>query len=124
MPIASSQGSSVSFGGSPLGSVVTIRATGPTASTADITSMDSPMDGGLVVRETDVLSLEPASVVVTFVGPPATTAVGTKAELSVDIGGDEVISGQAFLARYEIEASVGDIVRASATFQLTGSQGS
>lgn len=124
MPIATSQGSTVSFDGSSLGSLVAIRATSPTASGEDITTMESAMDGGLVVRELDALSLEPGSLVVTFLGPPATTAIGSKGELSVEIGGDIVLSGEAFLARYEVEAAVGDVVRSSATFQLTGNAGS
>lgn len=124
MPVASSQGSTVSFAGVPLGSLVTIQASGPSASTADITSMESSLVDGLVLRELDVLSLEPASVVVTFLGLPGATASGSKGELLVDIGGETVISGEAILSRYEIEAAVGDVVRATATFQLTGSQGS
>lgn len=124
MPIATSQGSTVSFGGSPLGSLVTIRATGPTATGEDVTTLESAMDGVLIVRESDVFSLEPGSLVVTFLGPPTTTAVGAKGELVVTIGGDVVLSGEAFLSRYEVEASVGDVVRSSASFQLTGTVGS
>lgn len=124
MPIPTAQGSTVSFGGSPLGSLVGIRAAGPSASAADVTSLESPVSDGVIAKERDVVALEPGSCSVTFLGPPATTAVGTKGELVVDIGGEEVLSGEAYLAGYDVEATVGDLVRATATFELTGSEGS
>ena len=124
MPIASAQGSTVFFDGTPLGDLIGIRATGPSASAEDVTSFESAFVDGVVTKERDVVALEPGSCSVTFLGLPSTTAVGTKGELVVDIGGETVLSGEAYLAEYDVEATVGDLVRATATFQLTGTPGS
>lgn len=123
MPIPTSQGSTVSFG-STLGSLVSITASGPTAKAEDVTTMESAVVDGIVMVEMDPVAIEPGSCSVTFLGPPATTAVGTKASLVVSIGGTTVLSGEAYLAGYDVEAAVGDLVRATAVFKLTGSEGS
>lgn len=122
--VPSSQGSTASFGGSALGDLIAIRVTGATAAGTDVTTMDSAVSGSgadsRIAKELDVLAVEPGSVSVTFFGAGPSADVGDKAELSVSIGGSVVISGEAFLASYDVEASVGELVRGSATFQLTG----
>lgn len=122
--IPSAQGSTVSFGGQPIGKLIAIRVTGNSASATDVTTMESTLSGGsgesFMVREFDVTVVDPGQVSITFwsVGPSA--EVGDRGTLSVSIDGNVVISGDAFLASYDVEASVGELVRGSATFQLTG----
>lgn len=122
--VPSSQGSTVSFDGSVLGDLIAIRVTGESATGTDVTSMESSLGGSggaaCIARELDVLAVDPGSVSVTFFGTGLSAAVGDKAALSVSIGGSVVLSGEAFLASYDVEASVGELVRGSATFQLTG----
>lgn len=122
--VPSSQGSTVSFGGSEVGDLIAIRVTGASANGTDVTTMESAMSGSgsaaCIAKELDVLAIEPGSVSVTFFGAGPSADVGDKAELSVNIGGTVVISGEAFLSSYDVEASVGEVVRGSATFQLTG----
>lgn len=124
MPVESSQGSTVSFGGSPLGNLTGISVKSGTASGVDVTSIDSPVSGGTIAREVDVLAIEPGSVDVTFLGPPSGLVAGAKGDLVVVIGGDTVIDGEAFVAECPVEAAVGDIVRSSVSFRLTGATGS
>lgn len=122
--VPSAQGSTVSFGGSPLGDLISIRVTGASASGADVTTMQSAVSGSgaasRIAKELDVLAVDPGTVSITFYGAGPSADVGDKAALSVSIAGSVVISGEAFLASYDVEASVGELVRGSATFQLTG----
>lgn len=122
--VPSSQGSTVSFGGSELGSLIAIRVTGASASGTDVTTMESSTtgtgSGSFIARQLDVVAVDPGSVSVTFFGAGPSAAVGEKGELSVSVAGSTVLSGEAFLSSYDVEASVGELVRGSATFQLTG----
>lgn len=124
MPVPTAQGSTVSFDGTELGDLLAIRVSGPTANAEDVTSLESTISGSAVAKERDVVALEPGSVSVTFLGLPATTAVGTTGELVVTIAGETVLSGEAYLAGYDVDASVGELVRGTATFQLTNAAGS
>lgn len=124
MPVPTAQGSTVSFDGTTLGDLLSIRASGPTANAEDVTSLESTVSGSAVAKERDVVALEPGSVSVTFLGLPATTAVGTTGSLVVTIAGATVLSGDAYLAGYDVDASVGELVRGTATFQLTNAAGS
>lgn len=123
-PAPSSQGSTVSFDGQAIGLLLAIRVTGGSAASTDVTTMDSTLVGtgaaSHVLREYDVTVVDSGSVSITFFGVGPTAEVGDRGELSVSIGGSTVISGDAFLASYDVEASVGELVRGSATFQLTG----
>lgn len=123
-PAPSAQGSTVSFGGQPIGLLLSIRATGSSAGQTDITSMDSVVEGSgsssYVRRQYDVTVVDPGQVSITFFGVGPTAEVGDRGSLSVEIAGATVLSGDAFLASYDVEASVGELVKGSATFQLTG----
>ena len=122
--VPSAQGSTVSFDGGELGSLLSIRVNGPSVSGTDVTSLESPIAGSgagaVMSRELDVLAIDPGSVSVTFFGAGLPADAGEKGELEVVVAGSTVLSGEAYLASYEIEATVGDFVRGSATFQLTG----
>lgn len=122
--VPSAQGSTVSFGGGELGMLLSIRVAGAGAASVDVTSMQSSVagtgSGAVIAKELDVLAIDPGSVSVTFFGAGPNAEVGEKGALSVNVGGSTVISGEAFLSSYEVEATVGDLVRGSATFLLTG----
>lgn len=122
--VPSAQGSTISFGGTPLGSLIAIRVTGESANTTDITSLESVLSGSgssnFMFRQMDCLAVDPGTVSVTFWGTIQGVEVGDRGELSVTIAGSTVISGDAFLASFEVEASVGALVQGSAVFQLTG----
>lgn len=120
----SSQGSTVSFAGQSIGMLLAIRATGSSVSGTDVTTMSSTVAGtgsaAHVKRELDVMMVDPGQVSITFFGVGPTAEVGDRGELSVSIAGSTVLSGDAFLSSYDVEAGVGELVKGSATFQLTG----
>ena len=122
--IPTSQGATVSFAGSPLGQLLMIKAVGGSASGKDVTALDCAIvgagDESRAVKVVDVLEVDSGRCDVTFLGTPATTEAGAKGQLEVVIGGVTVLSGEAFLASYDVEATVGDLVKGSASFQLTG----
>lgn len=123
--IPSSQGATVSFDGVPLGQLLTIDASGGSASAESVTSLESAVLGSgadaRVIKDVDVLSVDSGRCSVTFFGAPQVVECGKKAELEVVIGGATVLSGEAFLQDYDCQGAVGELVRGSATFQMTGS---
>lgn len=120
-----SQGSTVTFDGQPLGSLLSIRYRSGTAGKYDITSVDSPLlgdgDNCRILRQSTVTSIDPGSVSVSLLGAPPYSEddIGKAGSLSISTPGHQ-LSGEAFLESYEIDAQVGDLLKGTATFQFTG----
>lgn len=121
-----SQGTTVSFDGEGLGSLIGVTGSGGSAVMADITSFASAIvgsgDNSRMRKESDCLGIDPGSVTVRLLGMPpySPTDIGAKADLTVSTPGGSV-SGEACLQSYEVEASVGELLRGTATFAFTGS---
>jgi hypothetical protein len=122
---ASSQSSTVSFGGGALGELTGWSLSAGQAITADITGADSEIfgtgDSTRVLRELDCVGIEPGRLQVRLFGcPPFTVAeIGDKGTLSVSFTGGS-LSAQAILDSFEVEAAVGELLRGTASFILTG----
>ena len=110
------QGETFSWGGS-VGEVLSISVSPRKANLTDVTTMAHTVEtGGFIVRRYECLSVDSGEASVRFFGNGfAVSDIGTKAGLSA-LG----VSGEAILESYEVEASVGDLVRASAKFRFTG----
>lgn len=121
---ATSQGSTVSFGGA-IASLLSIKIDASAGGTTDCTSTTSTILGSganaRILKELDCTSVEPAKVSITFLGagPFSVDDIGVKNTLSVSGTGFSV-SAQAYLSKFGIAASVGELVMGSAEFQLTG----
>ena len=121
---ATSQGATVSFGGA-IASLLSIKIDASAGGTTDCTSTTSTIlgsgAGARILKELDCTSVEPAKVSVTFLGagPFSVGDIGVKNTLSVSGTGFSV-SAQAYLSKFGIVASVGEMVTGSAEFQLTG----
>lgn len=122
--VTSSQGSTVSFNGSALGSLLSIEVKSQASSPVDVTFMGSAVVGsGLdarVVREVTVLSIEPATVEVSFLGSSGygVTSPGTRGTLAFSGAGG--LSGPAILTGWGETVAVGEYVKGSASFVFTG----
>lgn len=124
----SSQGSVVSFNGQELGLLLSIRVSGGRAVATDITGVDAAVSGSgadsYIVRERDSTAVDPATVTVTFWGVGPTAEVGDRGTLAVTMDAGSIVSGDAWLAAYEVEANVGEFIQGSATFELAQFAGS
>ena len=122
---AVSQGSTVSFGGSNIGSLVGFTASPAQAVTTDATSVSATIRGigeeSRVVKRLECTAVDPGTASVRLLGCPpyAVSDIGTKATLTVAFQGG-AISLTAILLSFEIEGSVGELLRGTATFQFTG----
>lgn len=123
MPLQSSQGATVSFGGVSLGMATSIRWEGGSASGTDVTSGENVRtNGGLpyAMRELDVTVADPGSCTVDFfVQGSVSLEAGQSGTLSVSIGGAS-FSGNAFVSGFGVEANVGEYARGFATFTMKG----
>ena len=121
---ATSQGATVSFGGS-IASLLSIKIDASAGGTTDCTSTTSTILGSganaRILKELDCTSVEPAKVSITFLGaaPFSISQIGVKNTLSVSATGCS-LSAMAYLSKFETTASVGEMMRGSAEFQLTG----
>lgn len=122
---ASSQGSTVSFDGVNIGQLVGWTVSPGRAVVQDVSSAYSSVLGTgsetRLVRQYEAFSLEPGSATYTLLGtPPHTGALlGKRATLSVSYTGGNV-TATAFLEKFEVTGAVGELLRGSATFILTG----
>lgn len=120
-----SQGSTVMFGDSPIGSVLSIAGSPGSASFADITSATTAVIGSLedarIIKESTVLVVDPGSVTVRLLGmPPYSRAdIGSRGTLTFNTNGGS-LSFEAFLETFEVEASVGELLKGSCTFRFSG----
>jgi hypothetical protein len=122
---AVSQGSTVSFDGGNIGSLVGFTASPAQAVTTDATGVSATIWGtGVdtrVVKRLECTAVDPGTVSVRLLGCPpyAVSDIGTKADLTVTFEGGS-ISWDAILLSFEVEGSVGELLRGTATFQFTG----
>ena len=120
-----SQGTTVSFNGTSIGSLLSASGSGGSASAADITSASSAIVGSgsnsRIRMEREAIGIDPGSVTVRLLGMPpySPTDIGHRATLTMSTPGGSV-SGEAYLDSYEVEASVGELLRGTATFAFTG----
>ncbi len=123
--LTTSQGSAVSFDGSSLGSLLSINVQAQASSPVDVTYVGSTVVGSgaaaRMVREVTVLAIEPTTVEVSFLGVSGYTVTSPGAQGSLVITGGVSLSATAILTGWGETASVGEYVKGSASFVLTGS---
>ena len=108
MPIASSQGTTFTYGGSDfVAKNVKVKVSG----VVDISSLATP-DGG--PRDFQAAPLQDTTITCEYWGDTA-PSIGTKASISCQNLG---ISGQAVCEDFEITAAAGELLVGNATFRL------
>ena len=122
---ALSQLSTVSFGGVEIGSLLGWTASPAQATTTDATGVDAVVYGSgdqtRLVKQVECTAVDPGSVSVRLLGCPpySVSEIGSRDNLVVTFDGGS-ITWEAILLTFEVEGSVGDLLRGSATFQFTG----
>jgi hypothetical protein len=122
---ASSQGSTVTFDGDTIGQLVGWSGNPGRAVVQDVSSAESYYDGAgtqmRLWRQVECMSVEPGRATYTLLGVPPHTKndIGKKATLSISYSGGD-LTAEAFLEEFEITGSVGELLKGSATFILTG----
>lgn len=122
---AYAQGSTVSFNGTPLGSILNWVARPASAATTDTTGVDATIWGTgeevRLVRTVACTSVDPGTASVRLLGCPpyGVEDIGSRGTLTVTFDGGS-ISWDAILTSFEVEGSVGDLLRGSAEFAFTG----
>lgn len=125
MPTPTSQGSTVSWGASPIGLVTSIRANPATAVFEDATNVTSTVWGegveARIVRQSHCVAVDPGTVEVGLFGVPpfALADIGGKAVLSISLDGDG-LSEYAFLESFDVSATVGEFLVGTARFRFSG----
>lgn len=125
MPTPSSQGSTVSFNGSPLGRVTRFRVSPGAAVFAEKTNITSEVVGSganaRIVKTYDCVAIDPGTVEVTLYGcPPYVNAdIGTRGIVSVLFDGGS-LTRPAYLESFDVTGSVGEFLVGQASFKLTG----
>jgi hypothetical protein len=87
----------------------------------DVTSHSSSVVGGRVVRDYVCTSIDSGTATVRLLGDPgfARDDIGTEGPLSVETPAGS-LSAKAILRSFDVEASVGELVRGTAEFTLIG----
>lgn len=122
--VTTSQGSSVTFDGSELGSLLSIAVQSQASSPVDVTYIGSAIVGSgedaRMVREVTVLSIEPTTVEVSFLGSSGygVTSPGNRGSLLIT--GGVSLSASAILTGFGETVAVGEFIKGSASFVLTG----
>jgi hypothetical protein len=122
---ASSQGSTVSFDGANIGHLLGWTVVPGRAVVQDVSSAQSLYVGHgeqkRLVRQVECLAVEPGRATYTLLGTPPHMKgdIGKKATLSIDWDGN-YLTAEAFLEEFEVTGSVGELLKGSATFILTG----
>jgi len=119
------QGSTVSFDGAEIGSLLSWTAKPASAVTTDATHVGCTIWGAgqdaRLVKTLECTSVDPGTLSVRLLGCPpyGVSDIGSRATLTVSFDGG-AISWDAILTSFEIEGSVGDLLRGSAEFAFTG----
>jgi len=122
---AYSQGSTVSFKGFALGSLLGWDVTPAAASTTDCTSVDSVLLGSgieaRIVKNVDCCAVDPGTASVTFLGGNGFSSnnVGEVGFLVIDSDAG-TLELEAILQSFQVTAAVGELIKGTATFQFTG----
>lgn len=120
-----SQGTSVSFDGQPIGYLRSFDEGAEIGQLDEVTGDDARIVGSgadaRVVRQYDCTEIDPPKLSFTFFGASPFTEddVGSKGELVFSAPGD-TISGEAILMRWNYSGSAGQYAEGSCEFQLTG----
>lgn len=123
MPTPTSQGATVSWGGSAIGLLTNVRFNSPQAQFENITNQDSPVvgtgDNSRVRREYDCIEIEPGSVDISLFGVPPYSLddSGERQSLVVTLDGGP-FTRDAFLESFDASASVGAFLVGTARFRL------
>lgn len=123
----SSQGTSVSFNGSAIGSLTNWRVVSRTAVVEEVTNVLAQVIGtgvnSRVVKQLDCVAVEPGTLDLTMIEAPPFIMddIGLRGELAISFESGTV-SGDAIFERFEISASVGQFLNGTATFRFTGVQ--
>ena len=124
-PPPSSQGSTVSFQGVPMGRLVGWRVVGGNARFQEVTSLVSPVIGNggqaRVVAQWDCTSIDPGGVDIQVRDcPPFDVAeLGGRGTVVVTFATGSV-SLDAFLETFDVSGNVGEFLRGTARFRFSG----
>lgn len=125
MPTPTSQGSTVTFGGTPIGRLTSFRITPATAVIEDVTNVGSDVIGSgntaRVLREIACTGIEPGGVDITLFGCPPFLSENTGIEgllLVAFVGGG--FAGYAILESFEVTGNVGQFLTGTARFRFMG----
>lgn len=126
MPTPTSQGSTVSFNGTPLGRLTNWKATSGTAQFEEYTHVGSTVLGSganaRVVKQYVCTAVDPGNVNVQLFGCPPYTEqmIGDNGTLLV-IFADGSLSVNAYLESFDVTGSVGEFLVGTARFRFSGS---
>ena len=125
MPTPTSQGSSVSFGGVPLGRVTSFRASGGSAVYQEVTNVQSPVlgsgDNARVVKQYSCTAVEPGIVEIGCYGAPGFILDdrGTQGTVLAEWPTGS-LSADAYLDDFDVAGQVGEFLVGTARFRLSG----
>lgn len=120
------QGSTVTFDGTPIGSVLNWTTTPATAGVQDSTNYDSTVTGSgwdsRVLKSFNCTAIEPGTASATMLSVPgwSWSDVGHKGTLEISFAA-ATLSFEAILKKFEVQGAVGDLIKVSVEFQYTGS---
>lgn len=125
MPTPTSQGSIVTFGGTPMGSLTSFRVMPATAVIEDVTNVGSDVIGSAetarVLREIACTGVEPGGVDITLFGCPPFIPedTGHTDTLSITFDGGG-LNSYAILESFEVTGNVGQFLTGAARFRFMG----
>lgn len=126
MPVADSQGVTLKIGGYTLGSITDVSVDLGVDSEFDCTSQASPVIGtgvnARVMTQRQATSVSAPTVSFSFIGAPGygLTNMGSLEKIEFSFSSGWSLIGFGYLASYSVEASVGELLRGSATIQFSG----
>jgi len=120
-----SQGATLRFNGVTLGTYISMSPSWAVGSVHETTSKDSPIIGrgtdSRVLKQYNVSTMEPGSVVVNFLGNPTLSfdRMGVTGQLSISWDGGSY-SGNGFATALDGDITRGELIKWSMTFQFSG----
>ena len=124
MAIPDAQGTTISFAGVVVGGCLRFGATPSTCDPEDVSTMASPVVGSgnysSVVRQFNPGAIKPGTASVEIIGSPnALDAFGPRVIGKLSIRGPwGGVSWDAYISKFTVGGSVGDLVRATLEFQF------
>lgn len=125
MSTPSSQGSAVSWNGSPIGRLTSFRVSPGSAVYEEVTNVNSPVVGfggnARIAKQYDCTAIEPGEVEIGMFGvPPFVLAErGQRGTVGVAFAGGSLFA-EAFLDNFEVAGQVGEFLVGTARFRLSG----
>lgn len=123
--IEDAQGATLLFNGVALGTYVSMSPAWAVGAVHDTTSSDSPILGrgtdSRVLKQYNVSTMEPGSVVVKFIGNPTLSLdqIGVTGQLAIYWPGGRY-AGNGFATALDGDISRGELIQWSMTFQFSG----